>query len=187
MPDARQLAVKIAATGGDIDQAALIPIFHKWIQERRIDDQLLIDVVDYRHVHEGPGVMLIAHQGHYGLDSGGGILGLRYAAKHDELGPLAAKLRDALRRTLVAAAALEGEPSLAPELRFDPGRLELEVSDRLCEVTAAELGASAREVLGDTLGALEISASGDPRHAPRVVVTAGAPIGTAALLAALAK
>jgi hypothetical protein len=185
VPDARQLAVKIALAAGEIDQAALIPIFHKWIQERRIDDQLLIDVFDYRHVHEGPGVMLIAHEAHYGLDSGGGITGLRYAAKRDEPGPLAVKLREALRRALTAAVALEGEPSLAPAVRFDTGRIEIEISDRLCEVSAEQLGAAAREVLGDALGALEIAAVDDERLAPRVVVAASTPIAAAELLAAL--
>lgn len=185
MPEARQLAVKIPVAAGTIDQAALIPIFHKWIQERRIDDQLLIDVVDYRHVHEGPGVMLIAHQAHYGLDNGGGVLGLRYAAKRDEPGPLADKLRDALRRTLAAAIALEGEPSLAPELRFDAATLEIEIADRLCEVSGAELGEAAREVVGDALGDLEIEVGEEPRRALGVTVRSSGAVGAQELLQAI--
>ena len=185
MPDIRQLIIKIpAAAGVEVDHALLIPIFHKWIQERRID-QLLLDVVDYRHVHEGPGVMLVAHQGHYSLDGGGGVLGLRYAAKHDEPGPPVAKITEALRRALFAAATLEGEPSLAPGLRFDTSTIEIEVSDRRCEITGAELGDAARGALGSILGDLEIEVGADPRRAPHLTLRASAPIPVADALSAL--
>jgi hypothetical protein len=184
MPDARQIAVKIPAVG-ELDQAALIPIFHKWIQERRIDDQLLIDVVDYRHVHEGPGVMLIAHEAHYGLDSARGVLGLRYTARHDDAGPLADKLREALRRALVAAVALEGEPALAGSLSFDTSAIEIEISDRLSGATGDDLGAAARELLAPALGEVQIAVREDPRLAPQIAVTAAAPRPVGEVLAAL--
>ena len=43
----------------DLQLHTLIPVFHGWIQTRALAD-VLIDVVDYRHVPDGPGVMLIA-------------------------------------------------------------------------------------------------------------------------------
>ena len=55
---------------GQVDLADFIPVFHDWIQDQSLDE-LLIDVVDYRHVHDGPGVMLIAHDAHYAIDYGG--------------------------------------------------------------------------------------------------------------------
>lgn len=182
MPDARQIAVKIPLAAA-IDQAALIPVFHRWIQEKRIADQLLIDVVDYRHVHEGPGVMLIANEGHYGLDSGRGSTGLRYAARRDPAGPVADKLRETLRRTLEAAAALESEPAL--DIGFDTSAIEIEVGDRLCDITGDQLGEAARAVLGPALGAVAIAVRDDPRLAPQIAVTAGEPRPVAELLAKL--
>lgn len=127
----QQLSVKIFARSSDIDQAALIPIFHDWIRDKRLgDDILLIDVADYRHVVDGPGVMLIAHEGHYGMDEASG-LGLRFARKRDDIGAAAERLRDAFGRALLACDALENEPSLAGRLTFDAGDLEVRVMSRL--------------------------------------------------------
>src|ERR1700689_1480437 len=50
-----------------IDLEPLIPIFHSWI-EGKIFEELLLDVADYRHVPEGPGVVLIGLQADYGGD-----------------------------------------------------------------------------------------------------------------------
>jgi hypothetical protein len=65
--DIQQLAIKVFARPGSFDQGALIPIFHNWIRERRLGDVVLIDVADYRHVPEGPGVMLIADEAHWAI------------------------------------------------------------------------------------------------------------------------
>ena len=45
-----------------------IPVFHSWIQDNLIAEHLLIDVADYSHMEDGPGVMLIAHEGNFSLD-----------------------------------------------------------------------------------------------------------------------
>jgi len=44
-----------------VDLGAVIPIFHQWIQDQ-IFDELLLDVANYSHVPEGPGVVLIGHE-----------------------------------------------------------------------------------------------------------------------------
>lgn len=130
--DVQQLCLKVfAASSSGFDQAELIPIFHRWIQEKRIPDRLLIDVADYRHVHEGPGVMLIANECHFGLDEGGGRLGLRYARKRDEPGPAGERLEEAFRDALGACRLLEEEPSLGGSLRFAGGEVRVEVQSRL--------------------------------------------------------
>jgi len=50
-----------------------IPVFHRWIQERSLDE-LMVDVADYTHVPDGPGVVLVCHDAIYSLDTGGGEL-----------------------------------------------------------------------------------------------------------------
>ena len=54
-----------------------IAVFHRWIQ-RRVAAELLIDVADYLHVPEGPGIMLIGHVAHCPLDFSHGRFGLLY-------------------------------------------------------------------------------------------------------------
>ena len=174
----QQLSVKVfvRATADevtDVDQETLIPIFHKWIRDNRLsqggEGPLLIDVADYRHVPKGPGVMLIAHEGHYGLDCGAGRVGMLYGRKRDAIGDAADKLREVLRSALRACVALQGE-SKFDGLQFDPGDLEIRVMSRLVARNTpddfAALQASVAPVLGQLFDGAEHTAVqlGDERQ-----------------------
>ncbi len=180
--DLQQLSVKFFVTAGSrVDQDALIPVFHRWIREQRLEERVLVDVADYRHVHHGPGVMLIAHDAHYGLDEEDGEPGLLYSRKRDEVGDADDKLRAAFDKTLAACAHLQGEPDLQP-LSFRGDRALVRVQSRLVADNSAasfaelaphleklaralypESTPSVRHV-GDPRAPLsaEISADGDP-------------------------
>tara|TARA_Y100001968_G_C19202964_1_gene640894 strand:+ start:127 stop:723 length:597 start_codon:yes stop_codon:yes gene_type:complete len=60
---------------------SFISVFHNWIQEKSIKDHLLIDVADYSHMLDGPGVMLIGHEGNFSLDQENNKYGLLYMRK----------------------------------------------------------------------------------------------------------
>jgi hypothetical protein len=150
----QKASVKLYLTDdSDFDQEELTPIFHRWIREGGIKDQLLIDVADYRHVPKGPGIMLIAHEAHYGLDEGEGRPGLLYSDRRDPVGPGAEKLKNALARAAQCAALLEAEPSLKGRIEFRTDEFLIRVMDRLnapnrkssCELFEPVL----RSVLGD--------------------------------------
>ncbi|MEJ7733086.1 MAG: hypothetical protein WKG00_28305 [Polyangiaceae bacterium] len=103
--------------------------FHRWIQERALDE-LLIDVADYAHVHGGPGVLLVAHEAHYGFEHGSdGRLGLKYARKRGAAGSLGERIGVALKKVVRAARLLETDPALA--LRFRSDELRFSIEDRL--------------------------------------------------------
>lgn len=126
---AQQLAIKLfAADPGAVALEAFPPIFHRWIQEHRIPDHLLIDVADYRHVPDGPGIVLIAHQAHFAIDGERGPLGLLYSRKRDPVGELGDKLDEAFAAALTAARALEDDP-LRP-IRFRADRVRIAVMSR---------------------------------------------------------
>ncbi len=126
---AQQLSVKLFAHDpASVNLAGFIPIFHRWIQESRLAGRLLIDVADYRHVANGPGIVLIAHEAHYALDAEHGPLGLQCARRRDEAGPLEEKLASGFRDTLTAARHLEEDP--ARPIRFDTGRARVAVLSR---------------------------------------------------------
>jgi hypothetical protein len=40
----------------------LEPLFHEWIRTDRLPDETFIDVADYSHLKDGPGVVLVAHR-----------------------------------------------------------------------------------------------------------------------------
>lgn len=157
----QQLSVKIFARQREFDQAPLIPIFHRWIREKRLPDSLLIDVADYRHVPDGPGVMIIGHDAHYGLDARGGQLGFCYSRKRDPIGEAGPRLEQALIAALLAAEALQKEPAIHGALGFDAGRLEVRIMSRLVALSTAETHAAfapiLREVLARIYGTSEIT------------------------------
>src|ERR1700722_11149174 len=95
----------------EVDPAALIPVFHKWIQDQATAE-LLLDVADYRHVRSGPGVVLIGHEGNYSFDNTGGKLGVRYNRKAPLEGTNHDRLLQATHAALAAARRLEAEPNL---------------------------------------------------------------------------
>jgi len=65
----------------DTNIESFVPLFHNWIQEDRIPNHVMVDVVDYKHIQDGPGIMLIAHEGHFSLDFEDDELGLLYIRK----------------------------------------------------------------------------------------------------------
>ncbi len=141
-----QLAIKLyAADPGAVALDVFPPIFHRWIQEHRLPGEMLIDVADYRHVVDGPGILLVAHQAHIAIDGERGPLGLLYALKRDQPGELADKLVEAFRAALAAARALEEDPSRP--IRFRADRIRIAVMSRRLAPNTAETFAAARPAL----------------------------------------
>jgi len=111
---------------GNVDLQAAVPVFHTWIQGQ-IFDELLLDVADYSHVPEGPGVMLIGHEADYALDNTDGKLGVRYNRK----APLPGSNRDRLQQA--ARSSLKAFERLAQDLKlnFNGWDIEIVINDRL--------------------------------------------------------
>ena len=126
----KRLSVKIFAANPDVlNLEAVSPVFQRWIQEKAVEG-VLIDVADYRHVPEGPGVLLIGHEGDYAVNEFDGRPGVQYMVKIHEEASLADLLRLAFRRVLAAAQGLEAEAALGG-LRFNYGDVQINFVDRL--------------------------------------------------------
>jgi hypothetical protein len=138
-----------------LEPAAFIPLFHRWIRERTVEG-LLIDVADYRHVQNGPAVILVGHEVDYVLDLDGGRPGLLTRQKRCAVGDLATRLHALLRLALRACDAISSEPSLGGRVRFDTGRLEVAFPDRLhipnTPETVATIQPAVRAVLDELYG-----------------------------------
>src|SRR5215213_1767274 len=63
-----------------VDQSLFMGVFQRWIQRKALEVQL-IDVSDYRHVWEGPGILLVAHDSDYSMETRDSRLGLLYTRK----------------------------------------------------------------------------------------------------------
>ncbi|HEX9385475.1 MAG TPA: hypothetical protein VF918_04085 [Anaerolineales bacterium] len=108
-------------------------VFNSWIQKHALEE-LLIDVADYLHVHNGPGIMLIGHEADYSIDNRAGRLGLLYNRKAQLDGTTHEKLAHAVRAALTAAQILEKENGL----KFNGSEIQLIINDRLLVPNTAE-------------------------------------------------
>lgn len=107
----------------------LIGVFHTWIRTGAITDDVLVDVADYAHVHEGPMLLLVCHEGHYVIDRSRGQLGLAYLRRRGaSAGSAAANAERTLRRLVHVARLLERD---APGAVVGTDSLEIRVLDRL--------------------------------------------------------
>ncbi len=118
-----------------------VPIFHRWIQGQA-DGDLLIDVADYRHLHHGPGVVLVAYGAHWATDSAEGRLGLSYARKRDAEKGFEPRLVSSLRALLGACRRIEEEPEFVGRLVFSTDEIRLTIADRLVAPNGPDLKAS---------------------------------------------
>ena len=107
-----------------------VPVFHSWIQKQCVRDHQLIDVHDYSHIHHGPGILLVAHEGNFSTDMAEGKPGIAYFRKQTSDSP-EESLRAALNSALEAAALIEAEPALEGRLRFRRDELLVISNDRL--------------------------------------------------------
>jgi len=113
-----------------LDLERLIPLFHSWIQDQIFNGRLL-DVADYRHVHHGPGMVLIGHEGDYSVDNTDGRLGVRYNRKTPLDGSNEDRLKQAARAVLNACQRLEAETNMDGKLCFNGQDIEIFINDRL--------------------------------------------------------
>ena len=112
-------------------------VFNTWIQ-RHVTEELLIDVADYLHVHNGPGLILIGHEADYSLDNRAGRLGLLYNRKEPLEGTTQEKLAQAARAALTAARLLEKENGL----KFNGQEVQVIINDRLIAPNTTEIFAA---------------------------------------------
>lgn len=116
--------------GGELPLASFIPVFHRWIQEDKLEG-ILVDVAEYTHVYQGPGVLLIAHEANYSVDETDGKRGFLYSQKRTAEKNEQEHLKTAFRRVLKACALLEKESEADGKMKFAVNHLQVFLNDRL--------------------------------------------------------
>lgn len=145
-----------------LSQEAVIPVFHDFIREKALPE-LLIDVADYRHVHEGPGVVLIGHGYDLYVDEMDGRPGLLFSRKREATGSVEEILRRSLAIALAAASLLEERLPI----RFATNEVLFRAIDRLHtpndDTTHEKLEPIVRKVLAELGTVKGVKRVGDPR------------------------
>ena len=122
-----KLIVKFYASRPVADLRQVIDVFHGWIQHQGVPG-MLIDVADYAHVPEGPGIILIGHEADHAIDEAEGAQGYLYRRKRGLEGSDAERVATCIRAAAQAAAVFE-QAGIGFEV--DPKRLRLICNDRL--------------------------------------------------------
>jgi hypothetical protein len=116
-----------------------VPVFHGWIQEGTVEG-LLIDVADYKHVPDGPGILLVGDPVDYAMDMGAGRPGLlvrrKYRGRPGQ--PIQGQLHESISLALRACRAIETDPALQGRVRFRTDEIEIAFPDRLAAANNAE-------------------------------------------------
>jgi len=135
--------------GASLNLESFHGVFNKWIQKSLTND-LLVDVAEYLHVHNGPGIMLIGHSANYSLDLTAGRLGLLYNRKEKVEGTNKQKLAQAAHAALSAMQILEKEN----RVRFIGDEVQLVINDRLLTPNTAETFSELKSDLESFFGTL---------------------------------
>lgn len=157
--DLQRIGIKIfAEDSAGINVRDFIPVFHSWIQKQAVADHLLIDVHNYSHIRNGPGILLVAQEGNFSIDLGDGRMGLLYYRKNGEDG-----FGSVLKAALQACSLLESEPAFSGRMRFRTDELQIVANDRLLapnsDVTLAALRPELMSALKSALPQSQISLS----------------------------
>ena len=117
-------------TNGGYPSKDFIPVFHNWIQTNSIPDHLLIDVIDYSHIQDGPGIMLIAHEGQISLDKENNSPGLLYLRTSKIEGDFQKRFKFAFA-TLINTAKLLQNNKIGTNVAFETKAFRFIANDRL--------------------------------------------------------
>jgi hypothetical protein len=186
--DVERFCLKFPAYPSQVDEASFIPIFHEWIRVKKIPGAL-IDVADYRHVPEGPGIMLISHEINYAMEHGGGQFGLSAQRKMGEGASHQERIVNLVKRLALFGSLLESDGRLEGHLRLEGERFFYVANDRLRlpntdEGFAAlkpDLEAAAQTLYGGAAPVTVTRVGNDPRDRLTAVVETTGTVNLSAL------
>jgi hypothetical protein len=140
-----RLGIKFfVADPSEVSLRDFIPIFHTWIQRQSLPGHLLVDVHDYSHIHNGPGILLVSHEGNFSIDMAESRPGLLYTRKQP-----AADFSAIVTPAVQACRLLEQEPGL--KIRFRTDELLIIGNDRLHAPNDEETFSRLQPVLSSAL------------------------------------
>jgi hypothetical protein len=185
--DVERFCLKFFARAGAVDEASFIPILHDWIRLKSLPGTL-IDVADYRHVPDGPGIMLISYDINYAMEHGGGQFGLSAQRKLGEASTHQERIVELAKRMACFASLLETDGRLAGAFALEGGKFLYIANDRLRLPNTADsfaaiqpdLQAAAAALYGDQSVSVT-RLDNDPRERLTAVVEAAGPVTLASL------
>ncbi len=144
MLDLQRIGLKIFADPpAQLSLNPFLAIFGRWRAEASHPAQW-VDLADYAHMPQGPGIMLIGKLANFSFDLAQPGPGALYVSKKDLSGSYEDRLRRVMREGFELAARLAAEAEFPTGVRLKRQQLELFFNDRLetpnTDATDGELG-----------------------------------------------
>jgi len=164
---------------------AFIDLFHGWIQA---SDGVYHDVADYSHMHQGPGIVLVAPDFYVSVDETGGRRGFLYSQKALLDGTNQERLAKVFQSALENCRRLQAEPALQRKIEFRFDEFEITLADRLLAPNGDEsyqaLKAEIEPFVSRLLGGAPVSLQqeSDARRRVRLRIQAMTPVELPVLL-----
>jgi len=129
--DLQRISVKLFADtppGFSVDP--FLAIFGRWRNETDHPARW-VDVADYAHMVQGPGILLVGKQGSFAANMDEPGFGLLYSGKQDFEGDVEQRFLEAFRRALELQKRLVSEPEFPEAVKLRTGDWLVFVNDRL--------------------------------------------------------
>ena len=153
----------------DVTPEETFKTFNNWISES--SGEILIDVADYSHVHQGPITLLVGLEANYCIEQTDSRIGLLYSRKRLN-GGSGAQLRALFQSALEACMRLEREEKLQGRVRFRGDQFLLTANDRLSapnsEASMEMLRPELEELLDILFDGADFSIERDPADEKRM-------------------
>ena len=184
--DLQKIEIKFFAVQPEpVPLTAFIDVFHGWIQA---SDGVYHDVADYSHMHQGPGIVLVAPDFYVSVDETDGRWGFRFSQKAPLEGSNQERLTRVFQGALEHCQRLQAEPALQGNIEFRFDEFEITLTDRLLAPNGDEsygaLKAEIEPFVNRIFGGAPVSLQqeSDARRRVRLRIQAMAPVDPAALL-----
>ena len=164
-----RINVKFFLEEWEVTSDEIFKIFNQWISNT--PDEVLIDIADYGHVHDGPEVLLVGNEANYCIDNSGGKRGLLYSRKRGLEGTLSERFHSVISTALQACRRLQDESGLEQRVRFAGNRVLLIANDRLLvspdDATRDEVSGAIKPNLQTLFGGEEFEIKAVPSEGER--------------------
>ena len=162
----------------EVDWEGCVQVFTHWLKADP-DEEEWLDIADYTHMPQGPGVLVIGPEKHVSIDDRRGELGVLYSRREPFSGTNIERLQQLVSETARFACLLE-EADIGVKVKTD--RLEFIVNDRLGfpndAETAAALEADLRAAL-ESAGELSFERYESPSERLNLTVRPAEPLTAA--------
>ena len=164
---------------------AFIDLFHGWIQA---SDGVYHDVADYSHMHQGPGVVLVAHDANVSVDETGGRRGFLFSQKARLEGTNQERLARVFQSALENCRRLQAESALQRKIEFRFDEFEITLNDRLLAPNGGESFQALKSEVEPFVSklfsgaAVSLQQESDGRRRVRLRIQAMAPVEITTLL-----